>query len=96
MFPGEEFLPRAPDPEEIAFDNHGTEPKQGDTFGGDENTEGEKCDGGDGGEEQGKKVGEEKEHDEQQGKEVQGTEQNDEEQRDAKGNKQAESEVVEE
>ncbi|MPC07944.1 Rab proteins geranylgeranyltransferase component A [Portunus trituberculatus] len=47
MFLGEEFLPRAPDPEEIAFDNQGTEPKQGDTFEGDANSEG-KSDGGNG------------------------------------------------
>lgn len=47
MFPGEEFLPRAPDPEEIAFDNQGTEPKQGDTFEGDGSSEG-KSDGSEG------------------------------------------------
>lgn len=41
MLPGEDFLPRAPDPDEIAFDNQGTEPKQGDTFEGQESTEGE-------------------------------------------------------
>lgn len=32
MFPEEEFLPRAPDPEEIVFDNAGAEPKEGDNF----------------------------------------------------------------
>ena len=32
MFPNEEFLPRAPDPEEIVFDNEGSEPKKGDDF----------------------------------------------------------------
>lgn len=52
MFPGEEFLPRAPDPEEIAFDNQGTEPKQGDTFEGDDSAEGK----GDGVEGQGKEA----------------------------------------
>lgn len=41
MFPGEDFLPRAPDPDEIAFDNQGTEPKQGDTFEGKGSAEGE-------------------------------------------------------
>lgn len=52
MYPGEEFLPRAPDPEEIAFDNQGTEPKQGDTFEGDDSAEGK----GDGVEGQGKEA----------------------------------------
>lgn len=32
MFPDEEFLPRAPDPEEIVFDNDGAVPKEGDNF----------------------------------------------------------------
>ncbi|KAK8731812.1 hypothetical protein OTU49_007276 [Cherax quadricarinatus] len=32
MFPEEEFLPRAPDPDEIVFDNAGAEPKTGDNF----------------------------------------------------------------
>ncbi|XP_042231029.1 rab proteins geranylgeranyltransferase component A-like [Homarus americanus] len=32
MFPEEEFLPRAPDPDEIVFDNAGAEPKDGDNF----------------------------------------------------------------
>lgn len=33
MFPEEEFLPRAPDPDEIVFDNAGAEPTEGDNFG---------------------------------------------------------------
>nr|XP_045584884.1 rab proteins geranylgeranyltransferase component A 1-like isoform X1 [Procambarus clarkii] len=32
MFPEEEFLPRAPDPDEIVFDNAGAVPKEGDIF----------------------------------------------------------------
>ncbi|KAK7085434.1 hypothetical protein SK128_008584 [Halocaridina rubra] len=36
MFPEEQFLPRAPDPEEIVFDNAGAEPKEGDNFGSEE------------------------------------------------------------
>ncbi|XP_068220721.1 rab proteins geranylgeranyltransferase component A 2 [Palaemon carinicauda] len=42
MFPEEEFLPRAPDPDEIVFDNAGAEPKQGDNFSSEEGTSGEK------------------------------------------------------
>ncbi|XP_064112420.1 rab proteins geranylgeranyltransferase component A-like isoform X1 [Macrobrachium nipponense] len=38
MFPEEEFLPRAPDPDEIVFDNAGAEPKQGDNFSSEEST----------------------------------------------------------
>ena len=32
IYPEEEFLPRAPDPDEIVFDNVGSEPKSGDNF----------------------------------------------------------------